>query len=91
MSYNPLSDYRSVVEKWGSCHIEIYDDLLRNILTWEDLLVENCSWTGEINCNNKIYYCEIKSPKLSPGYHGVMNIVIDWEELYYYLKKNLDT
>jgi transcription initiation factor IIE alpha subunit len=77
----------------GSCHIEIYESLLRYILNnFYDIKIISFHRTGEFNSDrsDEIIILKIYSPKLSEEYHGIMNFILE-DSNSYKLKKEIDT
>ena len=82
--------------KWGTCHVEIYQDLLAKILTNINLKNEvnvlKASATGAFDetKKNEIFYTELSSCFLPPGYHGVCNFILI-DNVTHSIKKDMDT
>lgn len=86
----------NLILKWGTCHVEIYQDLLAKILTDINLKKEvhvlKASATGAFDetDNNEIFYIELSSYFLPPGYHGVCNFILI-DNITHYIKRDMDT
>jgi hypothetical protein len=83
-----------MIEGWGTCHIEITGELLQRIRfhrIWTPYIqVIKASHIGE----KDFFQCLVRSPKLSPGYHGQMNfIIIDFHDVNsdFKFQKDIDT
>ncbi len=80
----------------GTCHVEIYQNLLAMILTdislKKEVSVLEAVATGAFDeeCKEEVFYVKLSSCFLSPGYHGVCNFILV-DNVTHYIKKDMDT
>lgn len=61
----------------GTAHSIVHRHLLESLLTHEQIEFLSCKeWDGE-----HLFYVEITSPNLKPGYHGVVDIITEYKDL----------
>jgi len=79
-------------EDWGTCHIEVYKNILQVIAFNPEIKILEFTGTGEFNKDGslEIFYVKIASMRLSSGYHGFREFVINNDNSYR-IKKSFDT
>jgi len=71
-------------ENWGTADIEMHPELFDKIKNHHQIRVLRSSESGD-----GFLICRIASVLMKPGYHGVCNIIVNGESLYF--RRDQDT